>query len=236
MSAQSAQRIWNGFCERFSIVKECVPLFEFTAHGTVATKSLGKAASARSVLARSAEMEAMILREAEKLLEDWESKQHKLDGLIYCMGWKQHGHFIPLYIGKAETFGKGDGNLSANLQNIHSDRSKFARWGHNYAYHIGDLSACVLPGHSPDKATKKYTQWAQTLFVEANCSQPVLKQPVYFWCKAWNPAHVGIWEELGPTSLAFLEYLLIGVAGRMSPELLNREGNESIGRRGSGTA
>jgi len=38
----------------------------------------------------------------------------------------------------------------------------------------------------------------------------------------------GIWEELGPTRLAFLEYLLIGVAGLMSPHLLNREG---IGRR-----
>ena len=236
MSAQSAQRIWNGFCERFSITKECVPLFESTGNGTVATKTIGKAASARAVLARSAEMEAMLLREAGKLLEDWESKRHKLDGLIYCMGWKQQDHFIPLYIGKAETFGKGDGNLSANLQNIRSDRSKFARWGNNYAYHIGDLSACVLPGHSPEKATKKYTQWAHTMFVEPNCAEPVLKQQVFFWSKAWNPANVGIWQELGPTSLAFLEYLLIGVAGRMSPELLNREGNESIGRRGNGKA
>ena len=34
----------------------------------------------------------------------------------------------------------------------------------------------------------------------------------------------GVWEELGPTSLTFLEYLLIGVAGRVSPVLLNRVG------------
>jgi len=97
-----AQFIWNAFCARFNIAKECVPLFESTTNGIVATKTIGKAASTRSVLARSAEMEEMILRETEKLLEDWKSKQHKLDGLIYCMGWKQHGHFIPLYIGKTE--------------------------------------------------------------------------------------------------------------------------------------
>ena len=35
---------------------------------------------------------------------------------------------------------------------------------------------------------------------------------------------MGVWEELGPTPLAFLEYLLIGVAGLVSPRLLNREG------------
>ena len=224
MSAQSAQRIWNSFCDRFNVAKECVPLFKVGENGVVATRTIGKGASQRLVLARSTEMEAVVLREVNKLIEDWEQKRHKLDGLIYCMGWKQQEHFIPLYIGKAETFGKGDGNLSANLLNIHVDRSKFARWGDNYAYHIGDLSACVLTGHSPHKVTRKYSEWSKTLFSATDSAEPSLKQPVYFWAKAWNPAHVGIWEELGPTSLAFLEYLLIGVAGRMSPSLLNREG------------
>lgn len=63
--------------------------------------------------------------------------------------------------------------------------------------------------------------------MQAPSPVPTLKCPVHFWAKAWNPAHTGIWEELGPTSLAFLEYMLIGVAGRVSPGLLNREG---IGR------
>ena len=35
---------------------------------------------------------------------------------------------------------------------------------------------------------------------------------VYFWAKAWKSTDVGIWPELSPTRLAFLEYLLIGVA------------------------
>jgi hypothetical protein len=229
MPSQSANRIWNGFCDRFQVSKECVPLFQISDRGAVATRTIGKGATERLVLGRSPEMEAMILSETIKLHEDWDLKRHKLDGLIYCRFWKQQDHIIPLYIGKTETFGKGDGNLSANLLNIQTDRSKFARWGHNYAYHIGDLSACVLPGHSQDKVTKKYSEWAKTLFTEPSSAEPVLRRQVYFWCKAWNPAHVGIWEELGPTSLAFLEYLLIGVAGRMSPHLLNREGIERRG-------
>ena len=58
---------------------------------------------------------------------------------------------------------------------------------------------------------------------------PKLRRPIYFWATAWDKSMTGVWEELGPTSLAFLEYLLIGVAGRVSPVLLNREG---VGRGG----
>ena len=168
-------------------------------------------------------MEALVLREVAKLEEDWTEKRHKLDGLIYILGIKHLDGYTPLYVGKAETLGKGDSNLSANLKNIRTDRSKFARWGDNYAYHVGDLSACVLPGHLPDKQTSKYQAWAELLF-EAFGERPRLKVPIYFWARAWNPATVGIWDEMGPTSLAFLEYMLIGVAGRVSPNLLNREG------------
>ena len=174
---------------------------------------------------RSPEMENLVLTESAKLVADWEAWTHRYDGLIYLMGWMDGNHFVPLYIGKTETFGKGDRNLSANLRNLTSDRSKFARWGDNYAYHIGDLSACVLPDHSESKRTAKYQAWADTLFVPGTLR---LKRPVYFWAKAWDHDDTGIWEELGPTRLAFLEYLLIGVAGLMSPHLLNREG---IGRR-----
>ena len=231
MTDSSAQRIWRGFCDRFHINKDCVPLFEIEPSGSVATKTIGRGVSARQVLARSAQMEEMVLREVAKLEEDWSGKRHKLDGLLYMVGYKQQDTFVPLYVGKAETLGKGEGNLSANLKNISTDRSKFARWGDNYAYHIGDLSACVLSGHQPEKKTLKYQAWADLLFHTAD-SQPTLKDTVYFWARAWNPAHVGIWEEMGPTSLAFLEYMLIGVAGRISPQLLNREGiGRDIGQR-----
>ena len=59
------------------------------------------------------------------------------------------------------------------------------------------------------------------------------RHQIYFWATAWGKSMTGVWEELGPTSLAFLEYLLIGVAGRVSPVLLNREG---VGRGGGSIA
>ncbi len=185
---------------------------------------IGRGELLRPVLARSPAMEALVIAEAAKLVDDWRSGQHRYGGLIYCMGWHQNGMVVPLYIGKAETLGKGDGNLSANLKNLATDRSKFARWGDNYAYHIGDLSACVLPGHSEGKRSAKYESWASTLFESAPEVRPRLREPVYFWTRAWESSEVGIWEDFGPTPLAFLEYLMIGVASRVSPKLLNREG------------
>jgi hypothetical protein len=129
---------------------------------------------------RAPSMEAMVLRETDKLVEDWESGRHRHDGLIYFMGWLEDGRFVPLYIGKAETFGKGDGNLSANTKNLKTDRSKFGRWGDNYAYHAGDLSACTLPEHPLTKQANKYAVWARRLFEDAPTLTPKLRKPLYF--------------------------------------------------------
>ena len=139
------------------------------------------------------------------------------------MGYRSGSDFDPLYIGKAETLGKGDGNLSANLLRLESDTSKFARWGDNYAYHFGDLSACALPGHPQDKVLKKYGRWSNCLFVQTPSPTPRLRRPVHFWAKAWRDSEVGIWRDLGPTRLTFLEYLLICVTSMALPALLNRE-------------
>jgi hypothetical protein len=208
------QPIWNKFCQRFKVNETCVPLFA-TDDDEVKVRTVGR--DDRPVLMRSEECDAKILAETDLLVADWKSGSHKYDGMIYMMGWMEDA-FIPLYIGKTETLGKGDGNLSVNIKNLHTDRSKFARWGDGYQYHIGDLSACVL-GHE-NKQTLKYASWAKCLFA----SGTQLKRPVYFWAKAWDASEVGVWEEYGPTSLAFLEYLLIGVAGKIYPDLLNRKG------------
>jgi hypothetical protein len=45
--------------------------------------------------------------------------------------------------------------LSANLIHLATDSSKFGRWGDNYAYHIGDLSSVVLPGHDATTVGQK---------------------------------------------------------------------------------
>jgi hypothetical protein len=157
--------------------------------------------------------------------------KHAYDGLIYIMHRRgDGGSVMPLYIGKAETFGRGDKNLLANICDLHSRKDKFARWGDNYAYHIGDLSAAAVTGHPPERKNPKYNEWASKIFKSAPTEQPQLAFDLYFWAKAWKSTDVGIWSELSPTRLAFLEYLLIGVAStEFNGSLLNYEGkNRSL--------
>lgn len=209
--------LWDDFCRKFDVYGNCVPLFSVDDSGAVNVRTRGN--SQRPYLTRSLACEEMILSVTDRLVADWESGARRLDGMLYMIGLKHSGRFVPLYIGKAETKGR-NGGLSANLRNLHSDKSKFARWGDNYQYHIGDLSACVLPGHDVSARVRKYEAWAARLFVEGTH----LREPVYFWATDWDRSHVGIWEDFGPTSLSALEYLLIAVAGDVSPDLLNREG------------
>lgn len=224
-----ALRIWREFCDRVGVNRNAVPLFYEGANGQVSLQSIGRGVTARRVLARSPQMEQLVRAEVAKLLEDFSAGRRRYDGLIYMMGRRRGGDFEPLYIGKTETLGRGGGNLSANIAGLDAPSSKFARWGYNYAYHMGDLSACVVPGHAADKQTLKYRAWAIELFEQAPVEQPRLKEPVWFWTSAWDNSRVGVWQELGATRLAFLEYLLIGVASLVSPKLLNREGLARMG-------
>jgi len=219
------KEIWNKFCCTHRVVEEGVQLFEASKQGLVSIVSIGNK-NRRKVLKRNQLMEDLVIRETAKLINDYKSGRLEYDGLIYLMYTvRDKAEVVPLYIGKAETVGKSGGNLSANIMNLHRDKSKFARWGDNYAYHIGDLSAVAVAGHPGNKATAKYTDWAMHLFKEFPSQCPKLKIQVHFWAKAWCRYNVGIWEDFGPTRLTFLEYLLIGIASSAYPDsLLNREG------------
>lgn len=216
-------KIWNDWCAAHSIAQDGVPLFQ-TNHGEiVATKQIGR--SPRPVLLRDPDMEALVIQEANTLVTDWERGEHLYDGLIYMMFTLKEQHVLPLYIGKAESIGKGDKNLSVNIKSLARDKSKFARWGDNYAYHIGDLSAAALTGHPPEKVNPKYTRWAAALFETVEDGNVRLHQRTYFWVKAWRSTDVGIWTEMRPMRLSFLEYLLIGVASSaFGTNVLNYEG------------
>ena len=225
---QPARRLWTEFCAKHEIASTAVPLFDCDGALRVSIKTVGRALQ-RPVLRRSSEMEKLVISQTDLLVQDWEQQSFAYDGLIYMMFRKEKNVagknvVVPLYIGKTETIGRR-GDLSANIRNLARDKSKFARWGDNYAYHIGDLSAVVLPGHAPQKQTDKYKSWAEALFRESPAAAPRLRKPVYFWTTAWKPTSVGIWEEFGETRLTFLEYLLIGVASAAFPDSqLNREG------------
>jgi hypothetical protein len=107
--------IWNDFCSRMRIVDTGALLFKTSSSGAVATIEIGRL-NHRQVISRSQGMENLVVSEVDKLVSDWESSAHKYDGLIYMMYQLRKDKVLPLYIGKTETIGKGEGNLSVNIR------------------------------------------------------------------------------------------------------------------------
>ena len=187
MTNTNVKQIWSAFVTKHDIVAAGVQLFAKDGL-TVRTKKVGKT-YVRNVLERSSAMEALIVTECDKLIDDWQRGTNRYDGLIYMMyKCSLDGEVIPLYVGKTETVGKRKSNLSINIKGLKTDKSKFARWGDGHQYHIGDLSAAVLPNYPDNKIQPKYVNWADALFTDAMQLKPQLKVPVYFWAKAWSPS------------------------------------------------
>ena len=79
-------------------------------------------------------MEALMRQEAKRVIDDHNAATGLYDGIVYMMHIRGgDGGVVPCYIGKSETVGKTSGVLSANLNRLATDRSKFGRWGDNYA-------------------------------------------------------------------------------------------------------
>lgn len=211
---------WDDFCREHRVLEKAVPLFALS-NSVVSVRNVGK--NSRPVLRRSPEMEALVISETKKVLLDYETAAGEYEGLIYMMLWRGGRRVIPLYIGKSEKYGRKSGNLSANIARIEKNNHKFCRWGDNYRYHVGDLSAVVCPGHP--KQDKKYLKWAERLFASWDGPGPKLRRETLFWMEAWRRGGSGPWKEYGETSLTFLEYQLIGVASDLFADvLLNEEG------------
>lgn len=217
------EKLWDDFCAWHNIIEKAVPLFETNNELSVITHEIGKV-SKRRILSRSESMMALVIEQTDLLITDLGNSSQQYDGLIYLMFFIEDDLVKPLYIGKTESKGRKN-HVSANITNLRTDKGKFARWGDNYQYHIGDLSAVALPGHNNKYQTHKYNDWARALFTDYPVDTPTLKQQIYFWCEGWDRSNVGIWSDFGETRLTFLEYLMIGVASSAFPILLlNRDG------------
>ncbi|NJL06578.1 MAG: hypothetical protein HC911_17085 [Chloroflexaceae bacterium] len=213
--------LWTRFCSDHKIIQSAVPLFELS-NGHVMVRPYGR--DQRLILQRSTQMNELVITEVQKVISDFKSHSEEYEGLIYMMFWTNNNLVLPLYIGKSEKYGTHQ-NLSANIDGIEKNNGFFCRWGYNYAYHIGNLSAVVCHGHPEEKIIRKYKKWAERLFTDFPSENPKLQCDTYFWIEAWKRGSAGIWKEYGETSLTFLEYLLIGVASDLFPDLLlNNEG------------
>ena len=113
--ASSRLGLWSLFCGKYRILEDSVPLFECDENNLVLSKQIG-ASRWRKILLRSAAMEEMMRREAQKVVDDHKSNTRVYDGIIYIMHTRgSDGGIVPRYIGKSETLGKTSGILSANL-------------------------------------------------------------------------------------------------------------------------
>lgn len=189
--------LWRSFCQRYRISEESVPPFECDEGRFVLTKEIG-ISRRRKILKRSPAMDALMRKEVAKVVEDHKAATALHDGIIYMMHFKgDDGEVVPCYIGKSETLGKTSGVLSANLERLATDTSKFGRWGDNYAYHIGDLSSVVLPGHGVEVQTAKYRSWATALFEGVNTDRPRLRRPVFSGFEPGRERTLGSGPSLG---------------------------------------
>ncbi len=160
--------LWNRFCAEHRVAERGVPLFAAAPDGSVEVFPYGR--DGRPVLLRSAAMEAMVVETVDAVLA---AERPAAEGLLYMMHrLDEHGRVVPLYVGKAGRHGRSGAAVSANIASIRANAGRFARWGYNYAYHVGDLSAAALPGHPAAKVQPKYVRWARRLFGDAPAAAP----------------------------------------------------------------
>lgn len=214
-------KLWKRFTDAHKVAERSVPLFDMK-DGQVTVMPYGR--DDRLVLKRSTQMEALMRDLGNQLIKEHQDSRVTHDGILYMMLSRRDGGIEPLYIGKAETFGKGNGNLSANISDLAKGHGKFGRWGYNYAYHLGDLSAVTCAGHPENKSTTKYKAWRDKLF-NVQDDRVTAESEILFWATLWDSNCQSVWQQYGSTKLAFEEYLVIGVASDVFPNsILNREG------------
>lgn len=211
------KEIWQQWTDQYIDTENSIPLFETDETLTVEYKHYGQ--NDRRILKRSTEMENILRNEGRKVINDWSTTDDTYDGVIYLMYWLDDGEVVPLYAGKAGKYGRDGESLSANLEELRrSSTRKFARWGDAHYYHIGNLSAVIFNHKKNQK--QKYERWANRLFEDNRR----LKQPTYFWAKAWQEDDVGLYHDF-EVPLGELEYQIIGLASDLYAEqLLNEEG------------
>lgn len=217
--------VWDDWISEYVDTSEPVPLFATDDSGRVRIGTHGT--DDRPILQRSQAMETLLATEGRKVVVDWQEDDDTYEGVIYLMYTLDGDEVVPRYVGKAGKYGRDGDGLSSNLKNVSTNRSKFARWGDGYAYHLGELSNALLAHHDDDSlnqessAPLKYQQWADALFENGT---RLLREPVYFWARAWRVDDTGPFYDF-ETKLEALEYYLIDLAASLYPEsLLNSDG------------
>jgi hypothetical protein len=188
----SRLRLWHSFCQRYRVGEDSVPLFECDEDGLVLSREIGTGRR-RKILQRSSAMEALMRQEAKKAIDDHNAATGLYDGIIYMMHTQgSDGGVVPCYIGKSETVGRL----------LEFSRLISCGWrqtlpslavGATTTRIISEiLVPIVLPGHDAALQREKCRSWATALFEGINTDHPRLRQPAFFWVRAWKREDVGI--------------------------------------------
>jgi hypothetical protein len=93
------------------------------------------------MLRRSAAMEAVIVEAVGAVLA---AKPPEAEGPIHMMHRPdERGRVVPLHVGKAGRHGRSGAAVSADIAAVRANAGRFARWGYDDAYHMGDLIAAA---------------------------------------------------------------------------------------------
>ena len=119
--------IWLKYLKRYDIINSSSDLFQ-NDQMVCEVKEKNKNSSI-PILVRHPLMENKIIEQVSIIENDYGSKQNLYEGLIYMMFTLRQNQLIPLYIGKTETFGKSNKNLSANIKNLKTNKKLFCKMG-----------------------------------------------------------------------------------------------------------
>lgn len=155
----------------------CVPLFAVGKDTPLQVETRTQAGSGHRLLCRHPEMEQAIIETVEDGL-----KSLSWTGLLFIVGWGQMPDFRPLHVSYTERMGRKQA-VSENIRDIRHNRDKFARWGDNFKYRIGDLSQALFQ-NVPGKDANGLEKWIPLLF---SCIDPPrLKEPVQLLILPWH--------------------------------------------------
>jgi hypothetical protein len=104
-ATSSKLKLWRSFLATNRVDEDSVPLF--AVNGDVVT-TMPYGLDGRLVLRRSVEMDSLMRRLGGRLIDEFRAGNVIHDGILYLMFRRDRCSVVPLYVGKAETYGKGE--------------------------------------------------------------------------------------------------------------------------------
>ena len=231
---------WESWTNWYIDLTKPISLFETEENSNIV--KIWKNTKGNSILQINPLMENTVIQAVKTVEDSYNARTNGFngvyyDGLIYMVYLRRsemrveyyNGTFvseiIPIYIGKTETLGRSK-NFSTNLLGVSKGNNKqyFARWGYDEARHIGGLSYCFF-GIKNKYPSTDYEHWIKYMFDEEARQKkklPILKLPVYFQIKPWNPEGMSV-QKMSNITTPLMESILIAIGRELFPNFFTNK-------------